>query len=82
MNSPITSIITHSLNFNSHICSFASNIAHNVFMFNYKSWIVDTRATDHITCSLHFFISHRPNKEVTVQLPNNVEVVVTHIGKV
>ncbi|XP_073119820.1 uncharacterized protein [Henckelia pumila] len=46
-----------------------------------SSWILDTGATHHICCSLESFFSHKPICS-RVTLPNNDQVLATHIGSV
>ncbi|OMO88956.1 Integrase, catalytic core [Corchorus capsularis] len=47
-----------------------------------SDWIIDTGATDHITCTFDSFKTYRPVNNVFVGLPNNTKVQVTHIGTV
>jgi len=41
-------------------------------------WILDTRATDHVTCSISSFVNYYKIKPVNIKLPNNHNVVATH----
>lgn len=45
-------------------------------------WILDTGATDHICCSLHWFTKHTQIQPVTVNLPNGSTVVSHFSGTV
>ncbi|XP_019157471.1 PREDICTED: uncharacterized protein LOC109154047 [Ipomoea nil] len=45
-------------------------------------WIVDSGATDHITCSLEYIENCFPINDVSVKLPNGEVVQVTHMGEV
>ena len=46
-------------------------------------WIIDSRATDHITPHLHLFHSHAPvSKACFITMPNGKQVQVQHIGTV
>ena len=44
--------------------------------------ILDTRATDHVTCSISSFTSFYEIKPVKVKLPNNHDVIASHVGTV
>lgn len=46
-----------------------------------SNWILDTRATHHICCTMSAFQSCKPCS-ISVKLPNNVDVPATHIGVV
>ena len=43
-------------------------------------WILDSRATDHIGCSLLFYTSHKRIKLVLVYLPNGNTLTCSHFG--
>ncbi|CAN1765799.1 hypothetical protein LINPERHAP1_LOCUS9737 [Linum perenne] len=43
-------------------------------------WILDTGASDHITCSRRYFTSSKPVFGVNVYLPDSSSVSVSHIG--
>ena len=45
-----------------------------------SSWILDSGATDHVTCSLNNLHSYEPINPVTVKLPNGHHVHATHSG--
>ena len=45
-----------------------------------SSWILDSGATDHVTCSLNNLHSYEPINPVTVKLPNGHHVQATHSG--
>ncbi|CAL1378154.1 unnamed protein product [Linum trigynum] len=45
-------------------------------------WIVDTGATDHISCNLSGFLAHKEIKNVFLTLPNGQKAEATHIGVV
>ena len=45
-------------------------------------WILDSGATDHVTCSLHNFHSHKQVSPVTVKLPNGHFVRATCSGTI
>ncbi|XP_019150950.1 PREDICTED: uncharacterized protein LOC109147748 [Ipomoea nil] len=57
--------------------SFVSNLLINAAMFS-TIWILDSGATDHITCSPEYFESCR----MVVKLPNGEAVSVSHIGEI
>ncbi|CAN1852203.1 Retrovirus-related Pol polyprotein from transposon TNT 1-94 [Linum perenne] len=59
-----------------YILSIASCLNHD------NVWILDTGASDHITCSIHNFIQYKPVHNVHVYLPNSTKVNVSHIGSV
>ena len=44
-----------------------------------KPWIIDSGATDHITCSLHYFHTHSKIRPMDINLPNG-HVVKAHIS--
>ncbi|CAN1178761.1 hypothetical protein LINPERHAP2_LOCUS33840 [Linum perenne] len=46
------------------------------------SWIIDTGASDHITCSLDHFSSYEPINPLSVTLPTGHSVQATHIGTI
>ncbi len=46
------------------------------------SWIIDTRATDHVACPLSSFTSYYKIKPVKVKLPNNQSIIVACVGTV
>ncbi|CAN1779045.1 Retrovirus-related Pol polyprotein from transposon RE1 [Linum perenne] len=45
-------------------------------------WILDTGASDHITCSVQNYISYQSVHDTHVYLPNSTRVTVSHIGSV
>ncbi|CAL1408913.1 unnamed protein product [Linum trigynum] len=45
-------------------------------------WILDTGASDHISCSLALFTECQPVVNTYVYLPNTTKVLVTHVGTV
>ena len=47
-----------------------------------SSWILDSGATDHVTCSLNNLQSYERINPVTVKLPNGHHVHATHSGTV
>ena len=47
-----------------------------------SSWILDSGATDHVTCSLNNLHSYESINPVTVKLPNGNYVHATHLGTV
>ena len=48
--------------------------------FGVDSWVMDTRAGDHIVCSVSLFQSYTTVSHCVVELPNGELVHVTHIG--
>ncbi|OMO86373.1 Integrase, catalytic core [Corchorus capsularis] len=57
-------------------CVFDPKISLNVFLTKSNSvsdWVIDTGATDHITCSLNSFKSYKAVHNVFVGLPNNTK---------
>ncbi|XP_019164261.1 PREDICTED: uncharacterized protein LOC109160421 [Ipomoea nil] len=59
-----------------------SNPSLNVVMNTDDFWIVDSGATDHITCSLDYFDAYERVQGISVKLPNGEIVSVTHIGQI
>ena len=49
---------------------------------NMKTWVIDTRATDHIVCSMDLLTSITTISHTMVQLPNGEAAIVTHVGSV
>lgn len=49
---------------------------------NVARWILDSRASDHIICSLDYFTTCTKVKELNIKLPNGDYVPVSHIGTV
>ena len=49
---------------------------------HHTSWILDSWATDHVTCSLHNFHSYTQINPIKVKLPNGHHVHATHSGTV
>ena len=45
-----------------------------------SNWILDTGATDHVSCSNSFFISYYKIKPVRVKLPNNHTITAMYVG--
>jgi len=45
-------------------------------------WILDTRATYHVTCSISLFMSYHKIKPVKVKLPNNQNVTIVCVGTI
>ena len=48
--------------------------------FGVDSWVMDTRAGDHIVCSVSLFQSYTTVSHYVVELPNGESAHVTHIG--
>ncbi|CAN1267976.1 hypothetical protein LINPERPRIM_LOCUS12987 [Linum perenne] len=46
------------------------------------NWILDTRATDHMICSLSYFSTFKPIHNLFITLPTGLKVPATHIGVV
>ncbi|XP_019200274.1 PREDICTED: uncharacterized protein LOC109193901 [Ipomoea nil] len=67
---------------NSSEGSYISNLHVNNVLTSPSVWILDSGATDHITCSLEFFERHQTIHGVFVRLPNGETAKVTHIGEV
>jgi hypothetical protein len=69
---------------NSQYFVSSSHFDHTSFPRSFKRppWIVDTRATDHMVCSVSFFTSITAIISTSVQLPNGVVASVTHIGTI
>ncbi|XP_019168860.1 PREDICTED: uncharacterized protein LOC109164767 [Ipomoea nil] len=60
-----------------------TSIAHiNSILRCSATWILDTGATDHITCSLEFFDEYSAVQGTVVNLPNGETVKVSHIGNI
>lgn len=55
--------------------------AHSI-MIKQHSWIIDTGAINHITCSLEFFSYAKLGHNFLIELPNNANAIVSHIGTV
>ena len=45
-------------------------------------WILDSRATDHVTAFSHLFSSYKKIDPITVKLPTGHTVTATHAGRV
>ena len=68
----------------------ASNLKHSIFSaklvnrtaFGNDTWVMDTRASDHIICSMSLFQSYTTVSHYVVELPNGESAHVTHIGSV
>ncbi|XP_068498583.1 uncharacterized protein [Phaseolus vulgaris] len=45
-------------------------------------WILDTGATDHVSCDLTLFLSHHEIKPIRIRLPNNTHVIARRAGTV
>ncbi|XP_019197689.1 PREDICTED: uncharacterized protein LOC109191485 [Ipomoea nil] len=58
------------------------NLYINVFQNSLNVWILDSGATDHITCSLEYLESSYQVSGISVKMPNGKTAEVTHIGKV
>lgn len=63
-----------------HLASLAGTIFNSSF---FHTWIIDTGATNHMCCSLHFFSSYKSCLiPLHVQLLDDTITLVTHIWKV
>nr|XP_023884247.1 uncharacterized protein LOC111996488 [Quercus suber]XP_023884248.1 uncharacterized protein LOC111996488 [Quercus suber]XP_023884249.1 uncharacterized protein LOC111996488 [Quercus suber] len=66
------------------------NLSHFVFSakvvnrraFNSDTWVIDTRATDHIVCSVNALSSITAITNAIVELPNGETTSITHIGTI
>jgi len=47
-----------------------------------KSWILDTGATDHVTCDMSLFLTYYEIEPVKVRLPNNTQVIAKCVGTI
>ncbi|XP_019189879.1 PREDICTED: uncharacterized protein LOC109184338 [Ipomoea nil] len=47
-----------------------------------STWIIDSGATDHITCSLDFFLDYHAVQGIEVHLPTGNHITVRHIGNI
>ncbi|XP_019162013.1 PREDICTED: uncharacterized protein LOC109158578 [Ipomoea nil] len=54
----------------------------NTVLNSQSIWILDSGATDHISCSLDYFEMHHKICGVSVKLPNGETVKVTHVGQI
>ncbi|XP_019189406.1 PREDICTED: uncharacterized protein LOC109183798 [Ipomoea nil] len=54
----------------------------NTVLDSLDVWILDSGATDHITCSLDYFESYYDVHGILVKLPNGETVNVTHMGDI
>ncbi|KAL3849373.1 hypothetical protein ACJIZ3_011255 [Penstemon smallii] len=61
----------------SGICSSSSNLE---FTFDNNTWLLDSRATNHICNNISIMHSVLPCTNVSVTLPNNTSFLVTKIG--
>lgn len=78
----MTGDFSHSIfspHFLNHFSSF-TNLSTPVSQ--HSSWILDTRATDHVVNSTSYFTSFTPVSRTYVNLPNGLKVTVTQIGTV
>ena len=75
---------------NNTVASMSLNFKHSVFStqifnrkaYNMETWVIDTRATDHIVCSVSLLTSITAISHSMVQLPNRESAVVTHVGTI
>ena len=75
---------------NNTIASIPLNLKHSIFSakivnrkaYNMKTGVIDTRATDHIVCSVDLLISNTAISHTMVQFPNGEAAVVTHVGTI
>ena len=82
------SVSSSSSNFSGNPFWFAPNLSHFIFSaqvidrhcFKSNSWILDTRATDHMVHSVSQLTTITSIVHSCVYLPNGEKVVVTHIG--
>ncbi|WRX20101.1 Retrotransposon gag domain - like 10 [Theobroma cacao] len=82
VNFTIVSLISNSVNYmdqNARVNN-SSKIISSIIKSN--SWIIDTSASDHITCSLSFLTQAKPIHNAFVQMPDNSRALVSHIGTV
>ena len=52
----------------------------NKIAFGVDTWVMDTRASDHIVCSVSLFQSYITFSHCVVELPNGESAHVTHIS--
>lgn len=71
-----TALVNHAMGFQ-HVSSDVKGMSLNPFS---KLWVLDSGATDHITCSTAYFVSFYPLVKVCVKLPNQMTLPVTHKG--
>ena len=61
---------------------FYSDISVDFLKPNSVSWIIDSRATDHIVCSPSFFTFDITKVSYRVSLPNDTFISTTHLGNI
>ncbi|XP_019195989.1 PREDICTED: uncharacterized protein LOC109189817 [Ipomoea nil] len=61
---------------------FIPNFHINAVLSCAKMWILDSGATDHITCSLDYIDNYHKVFGIFVKMPNGDSVQVTHIGEI
>ncbi|XP_019195880.1 PREDICTED: uncharacterized protein LOC109189724 [Ipomoea nil] len=58
------------------------NLLINAFQNSLDVWILDSGATDHITCSIEYLKNSCQVSGISVKMPNGKTAEVTHVGKV
>ena len=75
---------------NNTVAGMSLNFKHSVFfarivnrkVYNMETWVIDTRTTDHIVCSVSLLTSITAISHSMVQFRNGESAVVTHVGTI